>query len=396
MKEKTKIAFAHDNISPNAQGIMAGVTEYVRAKGDWQLIIWPDVSQESLSFLKQRGCRGAFVNAQTSTRAKELLQIGMPLIVLSAMQEMLNLPFISADSEQVTQMACEYYLNKKFENFAFFGLTAAKWSRERMEFFSSHLKKCGYEPNIFKEEQTPITNAFTSFAKLWISSTLSAGQQTLVEWLRQLPKPVAILASCDILGCHLSNVAKEVGLDIPDEIAVMGVNNDQAMCSICDPPLSSIAFNFKRAGYEATKLLDRLISGQEKMQGQCIKIQPTHVESRGSTDILAIDDPDIVQALKYVRKRSSEPLQVEEVANHVCISKRSLQLKFKKVLGKSIHKEIVQAHFEIARALLFDTDLSIDEIALRSGFHYTSNMRRAFKQITGLLPQRYRQQHRSH
>jgi LacI family transcriptional regulator len=223
---------------------------------------------------------------------------------------------------------------------------------------------------------------------------LNIGQNQLVEWLKELPKPIAILASCDILGCHLSNLAKDAGLDIPDEIAVMGVNNDQAMCNICDPPLSSIAFNFKKAGYNASKLLDRIISGQEKMEGQLIEILPTHVESRGSTDIFAISDPDIVQALKYIRQKSNEPLQVDEIANHVCISKRSLQLKFQKELGRSIHKEIVQAHFEIARGLLFETDLTIDEIAIRSGFHYTSNMRRAFKQITGVLPQKYRLQHR--
>ena len=396
MKEKIKIAFAHNNINPRAQGIMTGITEYTHKKGNWQLIIWPDNSRESLSFLKQRGCKGAFVSTQTARQAKELLQLGIPVIAISTLQNMFSLPFISANSKEVAELACEYFLKKKFKNFAFFGLTQAKWSRERMEYFSVYLAQAGYETHVFKKEQIPITNDVTSFAKLWIDTTLTQRQQELVKWLKQLPKPIAILASCDILACHLSNAVKEADLSIPNEIAILGVDNDQTMCNICDPPLSSIALNYKKAGYNAAKLLKRIISGQTSMRGQRIDIQPTHVETRGSTDIFAIDDPDVVQALKYIKQNSNKPLQVNEVASHVYISKRSLQSKFQKTLGRSIHEEIVQAHLEIAKAMLVETNLPIDEIASRSGFHYTSNMRRAFKQFTGLLPQKYRQQRRPH
>jgi LacI family transcriptional regulator len=396
MKEKIKIAFAHDNITPRAQGIMAGIAEYTHKKGDWQLIIWPDNSRESLSFLKQRGCKGAFVSTQTARQAKELLQIGIPVIAISTLQKMLALPFISANSEQVAKLACEYFLKKKFRNFAFFGLTEARWSRERMEYFSAYLSRAGHEIHVFKKEQIPITKDFISFVKLWIDTTLTQRQQELVKWLKQLPKPIAILASCDILACHLSNAVKEADLSIPDEIAILGIDNDQTMCNICDPPLSSIALNYKKAGYSAAKLLERIISGQTSMRGQRIDIEPTHVETRGSTDIFAIDDPDVIQALKYIKKNSNKPLQVNEVASQVYISERSLQSKFQKMLGRSVHEEITHAHLEIAKAMLVETSLPIDEIASRSGFHYTSNMRRAFKQFTGLLPQKYRQQHRPH
>ncbi|MFA5553331.1 MAG: DNA-binding transcriptional regulator [Phycisphaerae bacterium] len=395
MRETVKIAFAHNNINPNTHGIMAGITEYIHNKADWQLIVWPDTSEESLVFLKNRGCKGAFVSTQTSTKAKELLKINMPVVAVHTMQDMLNLPFVTASAKQVAKMASEYYLKRKFTNFAFFGLTQARWSKERLECFSSVLAKSGFTVNVFHEEQVPLTTDSIPYPRLWIRSTLDAGQQRLLDWLRNLSKPVAILASSDLLGCHLMNVAIEGGFNVPDEIAILGVNNDPAICNICDPPLSSIALNFKKAGYAAAKLLDKIINGKEAMQGQCVEIQPTHVESRGSTDIFALDDPDIVQALKFIRQNSDKPLQVNEIANHVCVSKRSLQLKFQKLLGRSIHEEIVQAHFEIAKAMLLETNLSIDEISQRSGFLYTSNMRRAFKQITGVLPQKYRKQSRT-
>ncbi|MFA5293257.1 MAG: DNA-binding transcriptional regulator [Phycisphaerae bacterium] len=396
MKEKIKIAFAHNNINPNTEGIMAGISEYIRDNGDWQLIVWPDISQKSLTFLKRRGCKGAFVSTQTATKAKELLQIGIPVIAVSTLQTLMNLPYISANSEQVAQMACEYLVEKKFVNFGFFGITQARWSAERLEYFSSYLAKMGYVVNVFKERQVPITSDVIPFTRLWINTALNTGQQELIKWLKQLPKPVAILASCDIFACHLINVAKEAGLNVPDEIAILGVNNDHAICNICDPPLSSISLNFKKAGYSAAKLLDKIISGQEAMEGQCIEIQPTHVETRGSTDVFAIDDLDIVRALRYIRQNSNKPLQVNEIASNACMSKRSLQLRFHKIVGRSIHDEIIQAHFENAKVLLVETNLPVDEIALRSGFHYTSNMRRAFKQITGMLPQKYRQQHQLH
>lgn len=370
---------------------MAGITEYIHNKVDWQFIVWPDTSEESLAFLKHRGCKGAFVSTQTSTKAKELLRIGIPVIAVHTMQDMLNLPFVTASAKQVAKMASEYFIKRKFKNFAFFGLTQARWSRERMECFCACLNKSDYKVNVFHEEQVPLTSDLIPYPRLWIRTTLDAGQQKLIEWLKGLPKPIAIMASSDLLGCHLMNIAIESGFNVPDEIAILGVNNDQAICNICDPPLSSIALNFKKAGYAAARLLDKIINGQETMRGQCVEIQPTHVESRGSTDIFAIDDADIVQALKYIKQNSNKPLQVNEIANHVCVSKRSLQLKFQRLLGRSIHEEIIQAHFEIAKAMLLETNLSIDEIALRSGFHYTSNMRRAFKQNTGMLPQKYRQ-----
>ncbi|MBN2019538.1 MAG: DNA-binding transcriptional regulator [Sedimentisphaerales bacterium] len=395
MKEKIKIAFAHNQITHNTEGLLAGVSQYIRDKGDWQLIIWPDSSQKSLQFLKERGCKGAFVSVQTTTKAKELLRIGIPVIGVATIQNLLNLPFVSANSRQVAQMACEYLLKKKFENFAFFGITQARWSAERLEYFSRYLAEKGKNVQAFREKQVLVANDEpATFTRLWIKTALKTGQQKLVEWLNGLPKPVAILASCDTFACHLINVASEAGLNIPDEIAILGVNNDIAICNICDPPLSSIAFNFKKAGYNAAKLLDKMITGQETMQGQCIEIRPTHVETRGSTDVYAVEDPDIAQAMKYIRQNAHTPLQVDAIARHVYTSKRALQLKFHKVVGKSIHEEIVQAHFELAKALLIETNLPVDEIAVRSGFHYPSNMRRAFKEITGMLPHGYRQQQR--
>ena len=142
--------------------------------------------------------------------------------------------------------------------------------------------------------------------------------------------------------------------------------------------------------------MDEIISGKDTLRGQWIRIQPASVKERGSTDIYAVEDEDITKALKYIRQNCNKPLQVEDIADYICISKRTLQMKFQKDLGRSIHEEIIKSHVEVAKTLLIETNLSIENVALRSGFHYSSNMRRAFLDVTGMLPHKYRQTHRAH
>lgn len=394
MKNQTKIAFAHSEDGHNERGLGGGITQYIRNKGHWQLIAWPDTSFESLSFLKQQGCKGAFVNIQTSAQAQQLMKAGIPIIAYSTLQNMGDLPYISTDSKQVAKLAFDYLSGKQFKHYAFFGLTEARWSSERLDYFSEFVSGAGFTLDNFKTRPVHITNDFTSFPKLWINATLKQGQRELIDWLKQLPSPVAVLASCDILGCHLSVFIEEAGLSIPDEVAVLGIDNNEALCNICSVPMSSIALNLHKAGYDAAELLDRIIAGKEQMEGQQIKIQPLHVKERASTNLFAIDDEDAILALKYINSHSHEPLQVDDIARHVCISKRLLQKKFQQFLKKSVHEEITQAHFWNARNLLLETDLSIEKIAYQSGFCSSSRMRRAFLDITGLLPHKYRQKYR--
>jgi len=394
MQEKTKIAFVHNSITQNTQKIMSGITDYVKANTNWQLIVWPDSSIESVAFLSRRNCKGAFVSVQTSTKAQQILDIGIPVVAFSTLQTMHSLPYISADSEKVAQTAYDYFVRRRFTNFAFFGLTEARWSLERMNHFARCAAADGRTLHVYNGCQIPLANDLVPFNQLWIGMTLNHGQQGLVDWLKQLPKPVAILVSCDILACYLINTAREAGLAIPEDIAILGVDNDEAVCTICDPPLSSISFNLSKAGYDAAALLDAIISGRDTLRGQCIRMQPAEVKSRGSTDIFAVDDPDMVEALKFIYDNRSQAMQVDDIARHLCISKRSLQMKFRKTLGRSIHDEIIHAHYDVARTLLIDTDLPLDVIAARAGFNSTTNMRRAFKELTGQLPHLWRNIHR--
>ena len=394
MKNQIKIAFAHNENGHTDKGLSTGITQYIRSTGRMQLIAWPDNSTESLYFLKKLGCKGVIASIPTYAKAKELADTGIPVIAYATLQDMHEIPYISTNSEEVAKLAFDYLLDKQFDNFGFFGMTDVRWTRERLEQFTKLVEGSGRKLHTYAGDKTHTTTDLLSFAKLWTDTTMKRGQYDLIEWLKNLPKPIAILTSCDIQGCHLSYTVQESGLSVPDDIAILGIDNNEAMCNICIPYLSSIDLNLNKAGYEAAELLDRIISGKEEPNGQRINIHPKEVKERISTDIFAIDDPDIVKALKYIRQHNCEPMQVDDVAKHVNISKRSLQMKFHQILNTSIHNKIIHAHFLVARNLLLETDLSIDAIAIQSGFHYSSNMRRTFQDITGMLPHKYRQQHR--
>lgn len=395
MKNLIKIAFAHNENGHNDKGIGQGITRYIRNEGRFQLIAWPDTSLDSIAFLRKQDCKGIIACIPTTVKANQMSKFGLPIIAYSTLQDMGKLPYITTDSRQVAKLAFEYLSNKQFEHFAFFGLTEARWSGERLNYFSDFVSRSGHTLHVFEGKPLQMTQNLPGFAKLWVDTTMKRGQQDLLKWIVELPKPVAILASCDILGCHLSYLIQETGLSIPDDIAVLGIDNNESLCNICSPHLSSIALNLDKAGYDAAQLLDQIISGKEQLKGQQIKIQPMLVKERASTDIFAIDDQDVLNALKYIHMHNQKPIQVEDVARHLCVSKRSLQMKFQQILKTSIHDEIVHSHFNIARQLLLETDLSIEEIAIRSGFHYSSNMRRAFQDITGMLPHKFRQFHQT-
>jgi len=396
MINQTKIAFVHSENGYNDIAIGSGIDDYVLANQHLQLITWPDPSFESLSFLKRQGCAGAIVNVRLAETAKKLAKLNIPIIAYSCLQNVGPFPYITTDSKKVTETAFDYFSKKQFVNFAFFGLTEARWAHRRLEFFYEIVTDAGHQLHVFETEPGAISDDLTSFIQLWTGYAMTKSRVELVDWLNKLPKPVAILASCDILGCYLSYFVEEAGFSIPNEVAILGIDNNESICKICNSPLSSIALNLSKAGYDAVELLDKMISGKEKARGQRIRIEPLHVIERASTDIFAIDDTYVIEAMKFIHEHSGEPLQVGEIAEHCCVSKRLLQSKFKDFLKQSIHDVIIGVHFQKARLMLIETNNSIEQISKESGFGTSSKMRRAFLSITGIGPQKYRHVHRSH
>ncbi|OHB75838.1 MAG: hypothetical protein A2Z25_20865 [Planctomycetes bacterium RBG_16_55_9] len=211
----------------------------------------------------------------------------------------------------------------------------------------------------------------------------------MVEWLKSLPKPIGIMAANDDRGQEVIEACRMVGIHVPDEVAVIGVDNDEIICEQANPPLSSIVRNYEEAGYEAARLLHRWIAG-ENVKDKNVVIRSTQVISRQSTNVLAIEDPEVAEAVRFIRQVAARPLAVQDVLETVAISRRRLDQKFCRIVGHPIHREITLSRIERIARLLLETNRSVTQIADDLGFHGPDHMGRYFRRHKGICPTDYR------
>ena len=209
------------------------------------------------------------------------------------------------------------------------------------------------------------------------------------KWLAELPKPIALMASNDERGREVLDAALEAGIAVPDDLAIIGVDNDDILCDLCDPPLSSVDFNTIKTGYDAAELMERLITGKVR-KPQTILSEPLCVVTRRSTNVYAMEDRKVAQAIGFIRDHAAEPIRVPDVLKAVPISRRALELRFKQVMKHSINDEILLAHLQRAKVLLQTTNLPVEEISYMAGFSSNSYMGDVFKKRLGTTPARYR------
>jgi LacI family transcriptional regulator len=208
-------------------------------------------------------------------------------------------------------------------------------------------------------------------------------------WVRTLPKPVGVMACYDIKGQQLLDVCRDLGIAVPEQVAVIGVDNDVRLCRLCTPTLSSVVPDTRRAGYEAAQLLDRMMAG-EKVSAEGILIPPAGIAKRRSSDTSAIQDPDIVAAMRYIREHACDGITVADLLKIVPLSRRMLEYRFQKLVGRTPHAEILRARIERTSRLLRETKLPLEQIASRTGFAQANYLCVAFKKHVGLSPNAYR------
>jgi LacI family transcriptional regulator len=222
-------------------------------------------------------------------------------------------------------------------------------------------------------------------------------QQGLAEWLRSLEKPVGIFASSDQLGFWLLDAARRAGISVPEEVAVVGAENDQVLCETASPPLSSVAYPGKAVGYAAAQLLAEWMLGKKKKPPvpQILLPPLAQIATRQSSDIVAVEDPRISKALMFVRERAHTGIGVEDVARRVGMSRSALERAMRRAIGRSPGEEINRMRFSLVERLLVQTDLTLEAIAERVGFQHPQYMAEAFRKRTGETPGQFRQRRKS-
>jgi LacI family transcriptional regulator len=277
----------------------------------------------------------------------------------------------------VARLAAEHFLERQFRHFAYVGLEDRAWSLRRERAFRERLKEAGFEPHVFHQSSKPRD-------RVWEKE-----QELLAAWIESLPTPLGLFACNDDRGRQVLETCRLANLHVPEDIAVLGVDNDDVFCELSDPPLSSVALNAETAGYRAAELLDGMMQGKIRKPRRII-VEAVGVVTRRSTDIVAIKDADVASALQYIRAEQGRGISVDRVAEEVAMSRRSLEKRFRDSIGRTILEEIQLVRLESAKRLLLETTYPISKVAEFSGFGSTGYFIQFFQKRVGKTPRKYR------
>jgi LacI family transcriptional regulator len=381
MSETRRIAVLLDRSLGFVRDVIQGIRVYAAGRPHWILRDGPP-RPHIVSQVRQWRPHGIIAGLVLRRVARELIQMHKPLIDTAYVLPGLNVPLVDVDHATVGRMAAEYFLERKFSHFGFFGSEKAEYSRAQESGFGQRVSEAGHSvASIYLELLPDLTNA-----SIWRRST-----QKIHQWLHRLAKPAAVLCCDDAPARYLADACAQIGLRVPDDVALLGVGNDQLDCNLTPPALSSMVAPSQRIGYEAAALLDRLMQG-EAWSGQPLLLPPLHIVTRYSTDIMAVDDETVRGALQYIRQHAYEEMSVAELAKQIAVGRRLLERHFREVLGRSVLDEIRRVRVERAKELLIDTHLPIETVAARAGFSSARRLDVVFARLAGVSPSAYRRQ----
>lgn len=348
--------------------LLNGIARYSKLHGPWSFYLEPRGLKSSIPRIKNWNADGIIM--RNSVISSDLINLKLPTVLcLHESRRLKHLPVVVTDSKVVAKLASEHLLNRGMKNFAFCGFDNFEWSNERKEFFTGFIMDAGFKVNAYNQGKKSIP---------WDNEQL-----LLKKWLAKLPKPVGILACNDDRGQQVLEACKAARINVPEEVSVIGVDNDPIICGFCDPPLTSIALNTEYAGYAIAELLDKLMKG-EPMKGQEIKVTATHVVRRQSTDIIFVEDESVSQAIQYIRQNAKNKILVNHVVKQTCLSRRSLESRFRKAIHRSIQEEIRRVRTDLIAQMLVETNLTISEVTAMFNFTDVEHISRYFKKEKGM------------
>jgi len=376
---RRSVALLIETSNAYARGLLAGVAEYVRQHEQWAIYL-PEQQRggKPPQWLSRWQGDGVIARIETAEIAAVVRRLKAPVVDVSAARHLPELPWVETDDAAIAQLGVTHLAERGFRNLAFCGDPGFNWSNWRKQHFLELTAEAGLNAYVF--DALPQAGSRYSWSR---------EKRGLAAWLKKLPRPVGILACYDIQARKLLEICREMDIAVPEEVAVLGVDNDSVLCELADPPLSSVACDTSRTGFEAASLLDRMMSG-ETIQSSAVLVKPQGVCTRQSTDVLAVSDGAVASALRYIRENAFLGINVSDVVSATALSRRVLETRFRKALGRTPHEEITRLKVNRIQELLSQTDLSLFEIADRTGFEHEEYMSVFFKKATGLPPGKYR------
>lgn len=380
-----KILLLTDFSSGYSRNLLKGIVRYSKEVGNWSFQRMPLYyrmlyGENGVVEWAKKWQADAIIAQLTDVNIELLNDLNIPIIVQNYRDRNKAVSNLTGDYFNTGVMAAKFFLNRGYRNFAFYGFKGAIWSRERADGYSHEIEKQGYKLAVLENDNKD--------KEEW-----SYNHTVLGNWLQSLPKPVALFACDDHFALQISETCNVYNINVPDDIAILGVDNDDLLCNISDPSLSSIVLDVENGGYNAGKLLHQLIT-KEITEPFNIVVNPLIIERRKSTEKYAVSDKNIRTILNYIEKNYANHLSVEELVKQVPLSRRVLEKKFKEETGESLYQYIQNYRIDQFTRLLITTDYSLFEAALQSGFENYKNVSRIFRKYKSLSPAEYRKRYK--
>lgn len=382
--EVPKVALLVETARSFGRDFLIGIARYARHRGPWTFHITPGDFEQAVPKMKQWGGRGIIARIPCERVAKAILEANVPTIALGLTEEQMapdhplsQISDVSSDPHQVAKLAVEHLLARRLTNFAYVGVEGRAWSRRRGEAFCQQLQASGHVPVVYPQPKRRSDREWERELEI------------MADWLRKLPTPLGLFACNDDRGRQVLEACRLCGLHVPEDVAVLGVDNDTVFCDLADPPLSSIALNAETAGYRAAELLDGMMRGHIRKPRR-IMVEALGVVTRRSTDVIAVDDPDVAAALQIIRRERGRGLSVADVAAEVAVSRRYLERRFRTLIGRTVLEEIQLVRLEYAKRLLLETSHPISTVADMTGFGSSAYFSQFFQKRVGVTPRKFR------
>jgi LacI family transcriptional regulator len=387
MYEQKRVVLLIESSRSYGRQLLKGIAAYARTHDSW-------------TFFHEERALGAPVNPRLKTWKPDgiigrlmgsplirfIRRLNLPTVDLFHEDELPGIPGVAIDQESLIRLAIGHFLERGFKNFAYCGFSKLMFSELRAACFVKRLAERGFQTNVFSYPGLQSGTGLAQYEEHSIQYN-----DRLLSWLRSLPKPMALLACNDWRAQQILAICSEVGIVVPDEVAVLGVDNDDVECELCNPPLSSIDPNVEQIGYRAADLLDRLMKGEVLSPVRSL-VPALGIVTRRSTDVLVVGEPDAAEAIRFVRKHACEGITIKDVAQHLSVSPKTLCRWFKKYLGHSPTLEIMRVQVQHIQDLLQTTNLTLEQITPLAGFTHVESLERIFKRKVGVTPGNYRKQ----
>ena len=363
-----------------ARGLVQGVAQYDREHKGWSIHYTPrGLDDPPPTWLRSWEGDGILARINDPRMAKAVARKQVPVVELRRALRQRDTPSIGPDDAAVAQLAAEHLRACGLRQFGFVGL--AQGAHPAMDLRAENFARC------LAADGLPC--ARLHLGRQGRGDFWERQCNQIVAWLRKLPKPLGVMACNDDLGLLVLDACRRMEILVPDQVAVVGVGNDECLCNLARPMLSSVDLDPQRIGYEAARMLDRLMAGQSLAESYAL-VPPRQVVARASTDVLATADQGVVRAVRFIREHACRSIRVADVLKQACMSRASLEPRLKRTLGRTIHQEIQRVRIARVKELLLTTAAPLKQIASQAGFRYPEYMMRVFYQATGQTPGHYR------